>query len=227
MYRTEKEWIQEYQRRDALWIHDGSPERPHALLTSGNHSSGFFNSRPVISDEGLLQEAAHDLVGLFIVKTGYGIQSTRRQISCVVGPQTGATRLAELMSRQLNLRTAGPCRWASPENRLEGDELKMVFSDSRHTVRSGDEVLLCEDVLTTGGSVDRTALAVREKDAYPWPLVLVLVNRSGEEYVDDRRILALTSREMPIWTPEECPLCKEGSEAIRPKDHWKQLTATY
>lgn len=37
-------WIDRFKERDALWLHDGNVRRPHALLTSGKHSDGFFNS---------------------------------------------------------------------------------------------------------------------------------------------------------------------------------------
>ena len=58
MTRDTDGWIGQYKQKGALWIHDGNMRRPHALLTSGKHSSGFFNSRLVIPDEVLLRDAA-------------------------------------------------------------------------------------------------------------------------------------------------------------------------
>lgn len=48
MYRDEAGWIKAYTNQDAYWAHSGNPEAPHAELTSGKHSSGFFNSRRII-----------------------------------------------------------------------------------------------------------------------------------------------------------------------------------
>ena len=38
---------------------------------------------------------------------------------------------------------------------------------------------------------------------------------------------AVIDKAMPMWVPEECPLCQAGSEAIRPKGNWDRLTADY
>jgi orotate phosphoribosyltransferase len=74
--------------------------------------------------------------------------------------------------------------------------------------------LLCEDVLSTGESVELTARAIIEKGGMPMPWEMVLVNRSGLDEVNDKKIIALINHPIYAWTPEECPLCKEGSKAL-------------
>ncbi|HAO64405.1 TPA: hypothetical protein DCQ44_00290 [Candidatus Taylorbacteria bacterium] len=224
MLRNSAGWIAEYQKKDAYWLHDGNSKRPHALLISGKHSNGFFNSRPVIADEPLLREAASDLVDLFIIKGG-DIEHVDR----VVGPQTGATKLAEFLSDEIGKRRKRPCHWASPAKQGEGELKAMVFNDPKHMVMPGERVLLCEDVLTTGGSVELTARAVKEKGGIILHIVLILVNRSGLVTAYDNLIVALIDRNMPTWEQAECPLCAAGSEAIRPKGipEWARLNATY
>ncbi|MEA2701999.1 MAG: orotate phosphoribosyltransferase [Candidatus Parcubacteria bacterium] len=219
MHRDENGWLRAYQDLGALWIHDGNPRRPHALLTSGQHSNGFFNSKLVIEDKPLLNLAAQDLVELI---------DGRGEILClidrVVGPQTGATDLAELIAHELG------CSWSSPAKSGEGEERTMVFSQDEAKAIYGDSVLLCEDVITTGGSVNRAATAITGALGDLLPYVAVLVNRSGLEEVDGRKIIALVTRHLPIWAAEECPLCAQGSEAIRPKEsaeNWGRLNAHY
>jgi orotate phosphoribosyltransferase len=222
MLRTADDWIREYQRKDALWIHDGNPKRPHALLTSGKHSNGFFNSRLVIPDEVLLRDAASDLLELF-ARNGGDVS----RVQGVVGPQTGATKLAELVSDQVMANNRGECFWASPaKNESEGQK-SMVFNDEDLGLLPNQSVLLCEDVLTTGGSVDLAATAVTNAGGIVLPFLLVLVNRSGLTEASGKKIIALIDRPMPMWTPDECPLCKDGSEAVRPKDNWARLNASY
>ena len=215
-------WISQYQQKDALWIHDGNKLRPHALLTSGKHSNGFFNSRLVIPDEVLLRDAASDLLELFAQQGG-----DVSEVQGVVGPQTGATRLAELISDQVMAFNRGECFWASPAKNEQDGAKSMVFSDEDLGILPGQTVLLCEDVLTTGGSVDLTATAVTNAGGIVLPFLLVLVNRSGLTEAGGKKIVALIDRPMPMWTPEECPLCKEGSKVIRPKDNWAALNASY
>ena len=88
---------------------------------------------------------------------------------------------------------------------------------------------MVEDVLTTGGSVDLTAEAVTNAGGVVLPFVIILVNRSGLTEVNGKKIVALIDRPMPMWTPDECPLCKQGSEALRPKgtENWDRLNAEY
>ena len=221
MTRTTENWIREYQRKDALWIHDETAKRPHALLTSGKHSNGFFNSRLVIPDEALLRDAASDLLEL-LGNTG-GIEGC--EIDIVVGPQTGATKLAELISGQVPDYTGYPCHWASPAKDEQQGQKSMVFSNEDLRFLPRRSVLLCEDVLTTCGSIDLTATAVTNAGGIVLPFILALVNRSGLTEVSGKKIIALIDRPMPMWTPDECPLCKVGSEALRPKDNWAKLNA--
>lgn len=217
------DWIGAYKKKDALWIHDGNPKRPHALLTSGKHSNGFFNSRLVIPDEVLLTEAALDLVEIFA--SAYG--GYFEDVEVVVGPQTGATKLAELVSGEFAKKTNSQCFSSSPaKGEIDGERV-MIFSDEDLKLLSGKSVLLCEDVISTGGSIDLTAEAVVNAGGVVMPYVLTLVNRSGLSEIGCRRVISLIDREMPMWEPDDCPLCKQGSEAVRPKDNWKLLNAEY
>jgi orotate phosphoribosyltransferase len=214
-------WIREYQRKGALWIHDGNAKHPHALLTSGKHSNGFFNSRLVILDEVLLSYTALDL--LEILRNSGEIEDF--DVDIVVGPQTGATKLAELISGQIPDCTGYPCHWASPAKNEQQGQKSMIFSDEDLRRLPGSMVLLCEDVLTTCGSIDLTATAVTNAGGIVLPVILALVNRSGLTEAGGKKIIALIDRPMPMWTPDECPLCRMGSEALRPKDNWDQLNA--
>jgi orotate phosphoribosyltransferase len=220
----ENYWIEQYKKKDALWIHDGNPRRPHALLTSGKHSSGFFNSRLIIPDEQLLREAVRDLLALLAKHKG-----DVWEVLGVVGPQTGATKLSEFLSNEITARVKNDCFSASPKKNEEKGIKSMVFSDKDKYLVYYQTVLLCDDVLTTGGSVDMAATAVTEAGGFVLPFFLVLVNRSGLAEVNGKKIVALIDRPMPTWAPEECTLCKEGSEAIRPKSppEWARLNASY
>lgn len=221
--RTEAQWMDVYAKEfEALWIHDGSHKRPHALLTSGKHSSGFFNSKPIIAHDERLREAASDLIELFVASRG-----NIDVIDYVVGPQTGATKLAEYISREVTRRRGRLCGWLSPSKAGEGAVRRMVFTDIDRSLLRKKTVLLCDDVRTTGLSIDLTKDAVVAIGGFLEGSVLALANRSDTTVVGDLSIVSLFHRHMPIWSPEECPLCRAGSEAIRPKQgqNWRLLTA--
>jgi orotate phosphoribosyltransferase len=226
MYRTSDEWIHQYKKKNALWIHDGNPKRPHVCLTSRIHSGGFFNSRLIISDEVLLRDAACDL----LESLGESGEAEGISINGVIGPQTGATKLAEFISDQMSAYTREECFWASPAKAEKNGKKSMVFSRKDLDFLPGQFVLLCEDTLTTGGSVDLTVTAIIAAGGIVLPFVLVLVNRSGLVEIGGRKIISLIDHSMPVWAPKECPLCKEGSEAIGPPKEpsiWMRLNAKY
>ncbi len=58
----QEHWMRVCQENHVLWLHDGNPKRPHALLTSGKHSTGFFNGGILTEDAALLDRAADDIV---------------------------------------------------------------------------------------------------------------------------------------------------------------------
>ncbi len=231
-----KAWfVDEYRKLDALWIHDGNPLRPHALLTSGNHSNGFFDSLPVVTHLGLLEVAVSDLVTLLIEG-----DVDLHKVDMVVGPQTGATKLAEALSLEITLSavcsigdlTVGglrACLTASPAKHLELGVKSMVFNEEEWKSLLGRHILLCEDVLTTGSSVELTEHAITQGGGVVLPYVVVLVNRSGLSEVNGKKIIALINHPMPTWEAHECPLCKQGSVALRPKDegNWLKLNQNY
>ncbi len=225
-------YVDEYRKLDALWIHDGNPLRPHALLTSGNHSNGFFDSLPVVTHLGLLEVAVSDLVTLLIEG-----DVDLHKVDMVVGPQTGATKLAEALSLEITL--AEPqfplvgglrtCLTASPAKHFEGGVKSMVFNEEEWKSLLGRHILLCDDVLTTGSSIELTERAITQGGGVVLPYVVVLVNRSGLSEVNGKKIIALIDHPMPIWEARECPLCAQGSVALRPKEegNWAQLNQNY
>jgi len=217
-------WIKCYEEKGALWIHDGNVKRPHALLTSGKHSSGFFNSELVMEDPELLDQACYDLCELASGKLNVDKEC---KVSRVVGPAMGAITLAHNLALQFVNGSWGKVLRAYTEKEETSAGVKMVFK--RTKIIPGESILLCEDVITTAGSVKLCAQAVKEAGGMVLPVVAALVNRSGVSKVDDMQIIALINKPMPTWEADDCPLCRAGSEAIRPKgtENWARLNASY
>jgi orotate phosphoribosyltransferase len=226
MRRDAEWWKRVYMEKPGTyWFHDGNPKRPHAIMRSGSHTKGVFNSRPVIDDLPLMEFASDDLVEEYLSWSG-----RIGGVEFVVGPQTGATLLAELISLNISRRTGRHCSFASPTKGGEGQDRTMVFDLKDVSKLRGKTVLLCEDVLSTGGSVGLTADAVERAGGLILPFILVLVNRSGLEVVDGKHVIPLVYQPMETWSPENCPLCMTGSEAIqnfKEPANWARLTADY
>ena len=243
MMNTGGKWIKGYQKRKALWLHDGNPRQPHAILSSGNHSSGYVHSESVLQDAFFMNDAARDLISL-LKYNGLDIDT----VDCMVGPAMGAITIAHDLSRycapcrrifaekeqKVTIQRGGVQRTIGIEELMPWDvvvrkESEATLRFKRNMIRPGEKVLLVEDVLTTGSSIHTMMRAVSEMGGVVLPYVAVLVNRSGLKEIHGLKIVALINRPMPMWKPEECELCKKGSEAVRPKEHanWTRLNRTY
>ncbi len=211
-----KKWMKRGNSRGALWIHDGNPLRPHAILNAGEHSSGFFNGGMVCKDPTLLDMAATDLRRVLLAEIG-----AIPFVTMVTGPGMGAITWAHDVARHFNCNTA----YTTKKN--VAGSTRMEFD--RWGPEPEDIVFPVEDTITTGKSVEDMLDAVANRGASTIPFVGAIVNRSGLTEVRGHKIIALINHPMPKWQPEDCPLCAQGSEAIPAKGevNWARLNATY
>ena len=93
--------------------------------------------------------------------------------------------------------------------------------DPQRVVKPTDRVLVVEDVLTTGGSAREVVEVLATFGVKPRG-VGCIVNRSGgnpfskEGAKDSWPLFQLAKVDVKTWKPEECPLCKAGSTAVKP-----------
>lgn len=222
MIRLPSIWIFEFKKLGAFWKHDGNSKHPHALLTKGGHSDGFFNWNLVAQYPRVTDEVAHDIFEmLFEHQRKYRkLLNILNPPLTIVGPGNGAITLAHCLARELGrLFTLSDCRGIFTEKATDGS-----MSLSRFSLERGEVVIPCEDTITSGGSVQATIDAVENAGGICAPFILAVCNRSGQQKVADRPIIPLIEAPMNNWSPDKCPLCPR-SEAIPPKkENWKRLT---
>ena len=83
------------------------------------------------------------------------------------------------------------------------------------TLASGERVLVVDDIMTTGGSVQETIAAVRAAGGAVAG-ASVLVDRSGGAAESDIPVHSLWRLEIPTYAPAECPLCAKGIPVTHP-----------
>ncbi len=274
----QEKWMAKFTKMGIFWMHDGHKLRPHALLTSGNHSDGYLNASGIISDPKLLSQVCREILKELSWHVPVGSQ--------VFGSAYGAINIAYEFARQLHLkcgftekvvkkvqfdygseedmdllyaglRALEPvCRQIIVNMGMDKDKVKEQLSlllqsfnlseqdiedfvdtflnikrtrmlVKRFEFEPGTKVLVVEDVLNTMGTTRKTIAALEEKGVTVLPYILAILNRSGQTHLDERRIFALIDQKMNIWHPDECPLCETGSDALRPKQNWIDLTADY
>lgn len=223
---NQRQWV--LSSENGYWKHGGSPDQPHAELTSGDHSSEFFNGGILCANSSLLDEATYDLITR-------APERDMQSVNHVVGPAFGAIGLAVMGAYNVSqtFAQAEECFW-SYTTKVTDDAGKVIGQtfDRITMPKQGDRVVIFEDTITTGTSTARVVQAVEELGATVVPFILALMNRSGLEDIDGRKIISLMRKDdMPKWEPgpETCPECRIGSKAIRPKGpaEWAQLTAQY
>lgn len=83
------------------------------------------------------------------------------------------------------------------------------------SIKKGERVLVVEDVITTGGST-RECIAALESNGANVTFAASIIDRSnGNADVGVER-KALASLDVPGFEVENCPMCKMGTEALKP-----------
>jgi orotate phosphoribosyltransferase len=165
----------------------------HFQLSSGLHSNRYLQCALVLAHpkiaEGLCRELAQRWTG--------------ERPDVVIGPAMGGITLAYELGRAFGVRALFAERENGAFNLRRGFRLL-----------AGEKVLIAEDVVTTGGSVQEVMGLVQQLGAQVVG-VMSLIQRT-EQSPFKVPYLALEKVIPPTWKPDACPLCAEGSSAVKP-----------
>lgn len=214
----EEEILSWFALCDAVWIHDGNPTKPHAELTSGMCSNGFFDCLRILCHPNLNEILANALT-LKLVKQ---CLSKYDRVDWVIGSPYAAITFSYEAAKQLEAT-----HMFVEKDPADPKGKKMLWK--RLTIPEGATVLQIEELITTSGTMQEVRRAVEEGNEAPvnfLPVVGALVHRPPKLPVDygERRVVPVIEKAIWAVPPEECPLCKAGSPRYRPKTHWKELT---
>ena len=207
-----------FEACDAVWLHNGDPTKPHAELTSGMCSNGFFDCLRVLCHPNLNEILAYELAKRMVKE---GLADFER-VDWVIGSPYAAITFSYEVAKALDA-THMFCEKdpADPKGK------KMLWK--RLTIPESATVLQIEELITTSGTMQEVRRAIKEGNEYPvnfLPVVGTLAHRPPKLPVDygEQQVVALVEKEIWAVPPEECPLCKAGSVRYRPKTHWRELT---
>ena len=204
-------WLQSC---DAFWIHDGDPKKPHAQLTSGLCSNGFFDLTRVLCYPNINEILARQIIGLL---QSEGI----RRVDWVVGSAYAGITLSYQVARILRV-----CHGFVEKDPNDPEGKKMVWH--RLTIPAGAKVLQVDEVITTLGTIleQRRAIEEGNKETVNFlSFVGSILHRPPQLPVDYGAIRVVAPIEVEVWAkkPKDCPLCQVGSKRLRPKTHWQEL----
>lgn len=181
----------------------------HFLLSSGKHSRFYLQSTKVLEDPKVAEELA---VALAKMIQAYGLE-----IDTVCSPALGGVLAGYELARALGKRFIFAERVGGEMTIRRGFDVK-----------KGEKILVCEDIITTGGSALEAANVAQSMGGIIVGFA-ALANRGFCKRVgsdleakptcklpNDAPFFALADFEFDIYDPSDCPLCKEGSIAYKP-----------
>jgi orotate phosphoribosyltransferase len=166
----------------------------HFILSSGLHSDRYIQCALVLQYPRVAEQLCTEL----------GPKLGELGAKTVVAPALGGVIVAHEMARALGLR-------AIFTERKDGQmTLRRGFR-----LEQGEPVLVVEDVITTGKSTRETIDCVEEAGGKVVG-VGALVDRSGGSVSFDFPKASLVTLDVKTWNPDDCPLCKAGTPAVKP-----------
>ena len=185
--RTE-EVLERFRRTGALL-------EGHFVLTSGLHSTHYLQCALVLQHPPEAEALARAVAEHF----------RARQVETVAAPATGGIVIGWEVARALGTRSVWTER--DGEGRMT---LRRGF-----TVRPGEQFVVVEDVVTTGGSTRETIEALRAAGAIVVGAASIIDRSGGRADVGVPR-LALATLDVPALSPSACPQCAAGVPAVKP-----------
>jgi len=181
----------------------------HFILSSGNHSPNYLQSAKVLEDT-----KRAELLATALAKQ---IKDAGIEVDTVCAPALGGVIAGYELARALGVRSI------FVERKGGEMELRRGFEVSKD-----EKVLICEDIITTGGSALEAAKIIESLGANVVAFAALanrgFCKREGTDNTpkaecklpSNKPLFALADFEFEIYEPDNCPLCKEGSTAIKP-----------
>ncbi len=175
--------------------------RGHFLLTTGRHSDQFLLMARLTENPQALAGWTKELARRL---KGYGART-------VVGPALGGIIPAYAVASE----------WENGRmlftEKVEGGAMRFKRG---FTLAPQEPVVVVEDVVTTGSSVDKVIQAIKEAGGIVVAVGALVDRGHAKPHWDDfgfESLLRLAPGSIPTWDPRECPLCQEGLPLSRPK----------
>lgn len=166
----------------------------HFLLTSGRHSSQYFQCAQVLQ----YPEFNEIICG----KIAYFFKDT--EIDIVISPAIGGIIVGQEVARLLGKKSIFAER-----------EEKILTLRRGFQIEEGKKYLVCEDVVTTGGSVFEVMGIVKQNGGVVAG-VGYIVDRSNNKVQFGVSQFSTLQLEVISYSSDECPLCKQNIPAIKP-----------
>jgi orotate phosphoribosyltransferase len=170
----------------------------HFLLTSGLHSPEYLQCALVLQHPVHAARFGRELVAALRPFLPDGVD-------LVIAPALGGLIIGHEVARALGVR------FLFAERDAQGSMvLRRGFS-----LAAGERAVVVEDVVTTGGSTREVVNLVRAAGARVLAAGSMIDRSGGLAEVGVPRV-ALATLQAVTYPPDQCPLCRQGSPAVKP-----------
>jgi orotate phosphoribosyltransferase len=183
----------------------GAIRHGHFELSSGLHSATYVQCALVLQYPRFAEKLGQALAGLF----------SDAVIEAVVSPALGGVIIGQEVARALREVSQGVAGGGVPALFVERDASGTMTMRRGFSLRPDQHVLVIEDVWTTGGSTQEAIRVVQEAGGRV-VAAGALIDRSGGSIDFPVESQALLNLPIASYDPDECPLCREGSAAVKP-----------
>ncbi|MBZ7954269.1 MULTISPECIES: orotate phosphoribosyltransferase [Campylobacter] len=181
----------------------------HFLLSSGKHSQFYLQSAKVLENPTLAEKLCKELTKIIFEHS--------IEFDSVCSPALGGILAGYELARACNKRFIFTERVNKEMTLRRGFEVK-----------KGEKFIVCEDIITTGGSALESAKIIESLGGIVVGFA-ALANRGfcavknlntqskdNAKLPSDIPLFTLGNFDFEIYDEEKCPLCKQGSKAIKP-----------
>ena len=172
----------------------------HIVYTSGKHGTAYVNKDAVYPHTKETSDLCRAIAEQFADES----------VEVVIAPAIGGVILSQWIAHHLSEITRREVFGVYAEKAESGDTF--IIKRGYDKLVAGKNVLVVEDVLTTGGSAKKVVEATRALGGNIVGLG-ILCNRGGitpQDVADPPKLFALVNVKLDAWDEAECPLCAKS-----------------
>jgi orotate phosphoribosyltransferase len=173
----------------------------HFLLSSGRHGDRYFQCAKLLQ----YPDKAAAALKPVAERIKADIAAGKLAVDAIVGPAMGGIIVAYELGRQLGL----------PAFFTERDDTGAMTLRRGFEVKSGQRILIAEDVVTTAKSSGESAKVLEARGATISALVCV-VDRRALDVPVSWPLYAALKIDAANWAADSCELCKKGIPVVKP-----------
>lgn len=164
----------------------------HFCLTSGLHSDTYFQCAKLYQYPNIVEQVAKELAK----------KLENIEFDTIVAPAIGAVIFGYEVAKQCGVRNLF----------VERKDGEMALRRG-YTIKKGERIVIVEDVITTAKTIFETIDCLKEFEPEIVGVACIVDRSKGKT---DLEITSLLKIDPIVYEPENCPLCKQGVELVKP-----------